>query len=56
MALTKKSIEMLIDLLDVRISSFLIQDSDDSKELTRLKKCKKELEKVIQIMIKDRAQ
>lgn len=47
MALSKRSIEILIDLLDVRISVLMINDQEDARELARLKKCKEELEAIL---------
>lgn len=47
MALSKRSIEILIDLLEVRISVLMINDQEDARELARLKKCKEELETIV---------
>ena len=47
MALSKRSIEILIDLLEVRINVLMITDQEDVRELNRLRKCKEELENVL---------
>lgn len=55
MGLNKKSVEMLLDLLEIRIDTFLVQDQEDSKELNRLRKCQKELTNILEI-INERSQ
>ena len=50
MALSKKSIEILIDLLEIRISVLMVNDQEDARELARLKKCKEELAKSITLL------
>ena len=47
MALSKRSIEILIDLIEVRSSVLMVTDQEDSRELRRLQKCKAELENVL---------
>lgn len=47
MALSKRSIEILIDLLEIRISVLMISDQEDARELLRLKKCKQELQNIL---------
>lgn len=49
MSLSKKSIELLLDLTDIRIDTFLVQDQEDVRELAKLRKCKKELENIMKI-------
>ena len=41
--LNKELIEMLIDLVEIKLSYFEIQDREDVKELKKLKSCSKEL-------------
>lgn len=43
MSLSPKSIETLIDLVEIKISSILGFDSSDAKALARLEKCLSEL-------------
>lgn len=50
MALSKRSIEILIDLLEVRINVLMITDQEDVRELNRLRKCKEELENVLMVV------
>ena len=47
MALSKRSIEILIDLLEIRISVLMINDQEDAKELARLKRCRDELKHIL---------
>ena len=39
--LNKELIEMLIDLVEIKLSYFEIQDREDVKELKKLKSCSK---------------
>jgi hypothetical protein len=41
--LSRCSLEILLDLLEIKMAAFAIQDRDDSRELERLKNCKREL-------------
>lgn len=41
--LSKQSIEILIDLLEIKLSSIIVQDKDDIRELRKLKTCRAEL-------------
>lgn len=41
--LSKQSLDILIDLVEIKLSSILVQDKDDIKEVRRLKNCKSEL-------------
>lgn len=50
MALSRRSIEILIDLLEIRISVLMINDQEDARELTRLKKCRDELQKSLMMI------
>ena len=50
MALSKRSIEILIDLIEVRISVLMITDQEDTRELKRLQRCKQELENVLMVV------
>lgn len=43
MYLTKQSINILIDLIEIKLSAILVQDREDARELVRLQNCKKEL-------------
>lgn len=45
--LNKELIEMLIDLVEIKLSYFEIQDREDVKELKKLKSCSKELKKFL---------
>ncbi len=41
--LSKQSLDILIDLVEIKLSAILIQDKDDMREVNRLKHCKNEL-------------
>jgi hypothetical protein len=41
--LSKQSLEILIDLVEIKISTIMIQDKDDIREVKRLKNCRSEL-------------
>jgi len=43
MALTKQSLDILLDLIEIKVSSLQIQDRDDARELNKLRKCRQEL-------------
>lgn len=41
--LSKQSLDILIDLVEIKLSAILIQDKDDMREVKRLKNCRNEL-------------
>ncbi len=41
--LSKQSIDILIDLVEIKLSAILVQDKDDLREVNKLKHCKNEL-------------
>ena len=43
MFLSKDSIEILLDLVEIRLETLQVMDKEDVKELSRLKLCKHEL-------------
>ncbi len=47
MSMSKQSLEMLLDLVEIKLGALLVQDKDDTKELNRLKSCKNELAQLI---------
>jgi len=40
---SQQSLEILLDLIEIKVSSLQIQDRDDAKELNKLRKCRQEL-------------
>ncbi len=40
---SRQSLEILLDLIEIKVSSLQIQDRDDAKELNKLRKCRQEL-------------
>ena len=43
MALTNKSIETLVDLVENKLDCMEVSDREDARELARLEKCRREL-------------
>jgi hypothetical protein len=43
MSLSRQSLEILVDLLEIKINSLHVQDRDDARELNKLRKCRQEL-------------
>jgi hypothetical protein len=43
MILSRQSLEILLDLVEMKVNALQIQDRDDARELTRLRKCRQEL-------------
>lgn len=43
MILSRQSIEILLDLIEIKVNAIEIQDRDDARELNKLKKCRQEL-------------
>ena len=41
--LSRQSLDILIDLVEIKLSTILIQDKDDIREVRRLKHCRNEL-------------
>jgi len=43
MLISYQSLEILLDLIEIKVNSLQVQDKDDIRELTKLKKCRQEL-------------
>ncbi len=43
MTLSRQSVEILLDLIEIKVSALQIQDRDDARELNKLRKCRQEL-------------
>jgi len=43
MTLSTQSLEILLDLIEIKVSALQIQDRDDARELNKLRKCRQEL-------------
>lgn len=43
MTLSRQSLEILLDLIEIKVSALLIQDRDDARELNKLRKCRQEV-------------
>jgi hypothetical protein len=46
MSLSKRSIEMLLDLVEIKISSMDVADREDARHLQMLERCRAELKAV----------
>jgi len=49
MALSKNTIETLIDLVEIKLSCFEIYDREDNRELNNLERCRDELRGLIHV-------
>ncbi|MGH6954087.1 MAG: hypothetical protein ACREGL_07895 [Alphaproteobacteria bacterium] len=47
MALSKRSIETLIDLVEIKLSCMQVLDRDDAREQTLLESCRRELQALL---------
>lgn len=43
MLLSRQSVEILLDLVEIKVSALQIHDRDDARELNKLRKCRQEL-------------
>lgn len=43
MTLSRQSVEILLDLIEIKVGALQIQDRDDARELNKLRKCRQEL-------------
>jgi hypothetical protein len=43
MNISRQSLEIILDLIEIKISALHIHDNDDARELNKLRKCKQEL-------------
>lgn len=41
--ISSQSLEVLLDLVEIKLSSMIVQDKDDLRELRKLKNCRAEL-------------
>jgi hypothetical protein len=47
--LSRQSLEILIDLVEIKLSTIMIMDKEDVREVRRLKNCKSELIRLIKV-------
>jgi hypothetical protein len=47
MSLSKRVVETLIDLVEIKLSCFEIYDREDKREIASLESCRKELQKLL---------
>lgn len=43
MILSRNSLEILLDLIEIKVSALEIEDYEDEREMTRLKRCRQEV-------------
>lgn len=43
MSLSRQSLEILLDLIEIKVNALQIQDRDDARELNKLRKCRQEI-------------
>lgn len=43
MSFSRQSLEIMLDLIEIKMGALQVQDRDDARELNRLKKCRQEL-------------
>jgi len=43
MILSRQSLEMLLDLIEIKVNAIEMEDREDIRELNRLKRCRQEL-------------
>jgi hypothetical protein len=43
MKISRESVEIILDLIEIKMNTLQVQDKDDTRELTKLRKCKQEL-------------
>ena len=48
MILSRHSIEILLDLIEIKVSALEIEDYEDEREMTKLKRCRQELKTALQ--------
>ncbi len=41
--LSRQSLEILVDLIEIKLSAIIVQDKDDLREVMKLRKCRREL-------------
>ena len=47
MDMSRQSLEILLDLVEIKLGALLVQDKEDMQELSHLKSCKRELAEMI---------
>jgi hypothetical protein len=47
MEVSKKSAELMLDLVEIKLSMMQVNDRDDAKELSGLRSCREELLKIL---------
>jgi hypothetical protein len=53
MDISKKSAELMLDLVEIKISMMQVNDKDDAKELNYLRSCREQLLSVLHSSVKE---
>jgi len=43
MSISRESLEIILDLIEIKVNTLQVHDKDDVRELNKLRKCKQEL-------------
>lgn len=43
MPISRESLEIILDLIEIKVNTLQIHDKDDTRELNKLRKCRQEL-------------
>ena len=43
MTISRESLEIILDLIEIKMNALQIHDKDDAREVNKLRKCKQEL-------------
>ncbi|MDR1366047.1 MAG: hypothetical protein LBJ03_03070 [Holosporales bacterium] len=54
--MSRQSLEILLDLVEIKLGALLVQDREDMQELGNLKSCKRELAEMINGKVAERRQ
>ncbi|MDR0753693.1 MAG: hypothetical protein LBE95_03445 [Holosporaceae bacterium] len=47
--LSRQSLDILVDLVEIKLSTIIIMDKEDIREVRRLKNCKNELIRLLKV-------
>ncbi|MDR2723803.1 MAG: hypothetical protein LBB25_01180 [Holosporaceae bacterium] len=54
--LSRQSLEILIDLVEIKLSTIMIMDKEDIREVRKLKNCRNELIHLLKILYVEKMQ
>ena len=47
MKISRESLEIILDLIEIKVNALQIHDKDDAREANKLRKCKQELQSLL---------